>query len=74
MHYLTLVVLVGFFSLSSAVAEAAPRWIEDACFSKAAKRSFNGRGEREQFMANCIADLSASAPKERRKYKRRNQY
>ena len=74
MHYLTLVVLVGFFSLSSAVAEAAPRWIEDACFSKAAKRSFNGRGEREQFMANCIADLSASAPQERRKYTWRNRY
>ncbi len=63
--------LAGLFLLSSEVAEAAPRWIEDACFSKAAKRSFNGRGEREQFMANCIADLSASSPQERRKYKRR---
>jgi hypothetical protein len=55
-------VLAGVFMLSSAAAEAAPRWIEDACFAKAAKRSFNGRGEREQFMANCIADLSASTP------------
>ena len=71
MRYLSLVILAGLFSLSSAVTEAAPRWMEDACFSKAAKRSFNGRGEREQFMANCIADLSASTPRERRKYKRR---
>ena len=71
MHYLTLVVLAGLFSLSSAATEAAPRWFEDACFSKAAKRSFNGRGEREQFMANCSADLSESTPTERRKYKRR---
>ena len=71
MRYLTLVVLAGLFSLSTAATEAAPRWIEDACFSKAAKRSFNGRGEREQFMANCIADLSESAPRERRNYKRR---
>ncbi len=71
MRYLTLGVLAGLFSLSSAATEAAPRWIEDACFSKAAKRSFNGRGEREQFMANCIADLSESTPRERRKYKRR---
>jgi hypothetical protein len=74
MHYLTLIVLAGLFLLSSAVTEAAPRWIEDACFSKAAKRSFNGRGEREQFIANCIADLSASAPRERRKHKRRYRY
>jgi hypothetical protein len=74
MRYLTLVVLAGLLSLSTAATEAAPRWIEDACFSKAAKRSFNGRGEREQFMANCIADLSESAPRERRKYKRRYRY
>jgi hypothetical protein len=69
-RYFTLVVLAALFSVSSAVTEAAPRWIEDACFSEAAKRSFNGRGEREQFMANCIADLSASAPGKRLKYKR----
>ena len=74
MRYLTLVALAGLLSLSTAATEAAPRWIEDACFSKAAKRSFNGRGEREQFMANCIADLSESAPRERRKYKRRYRY
>ena len=74
MRYLSLVILAGLFSLSSAVTEAAPRWMEDACFSKAAKRSFNGRGEREQFMANCIADLSASTPRDRCKYKRRYRY
>ena len=43
MHYLALMILAGLFSLSSAATEAAPRWIEDACFSQAAKRSFNGR-------------------------------
>ena len=71
MRSITLMALAGLFLFSSPVTEAAPRWIEDACFAKAAKRSFNGRGEREQFMANCIADLSASSPQERRKYKRR---
>ncbi|MGD9399880.1 MAG: hypothetical protein PVI10_09865 [Methyloceanibacter sp.] len=71
MRSIALMVLAGVCMLSSAAAEAAQRWIEDACFAKAAKRSFNGRGEREQFMANCIADLSANSPQERRKYKRR---
>ena len=74
MHYLTLMVLAGLFSFSSAVTEAAPRWIEDVCFSQAAKRSFNDRGERKQFMANCIANLTESPPRERGKYKRRHRY
>ena len=74
MRYLALMVFAGLFSLSSSVAEAAPRWIEDVCFSKAAKRSFNDRGERKQFMANCIADLTESPHRERRKYKRRHRY
>ena len=74
MRHLTLVVFAGLFSWGGIAAEAAPRWIEDACFSKASKRSFNGRGEREQFIANCIADLSASTPRERRKYKRRDRH
>jgi len=72
MRDLTLAVFVGLFFLSSSATEAAPRWIEDACFSRAAKRSFNGRGEREQFMANCIADLTTSSPRERRRYMRRH--
>jgi hypothetical protein len=32
MRYLTLAVFVGLFFLSSSATEAAPRWIEDACF------------------------------------------
>ena len=54
----------------SSHASAAPREIEDICFSKAAKRSFNGRGEREQFIANCVADLTPASTKERRRYKK----
>ena len=52
-------------------ASAAPPEIEDICFSKAAKISFNGRGEREQFIASCIADLTPAAPEGRRRYKKR---
>jgi hypothetical protein len=50
-------------------AVAAPPWIEDLCFAKAADTHprFQGRGDREAFIANCIANYSATPP---RRYKR----
>jgi len=74
MRYLAPIVLAAVMSLTSAPSEAAPQWIERACFYEASQRSFNGRGEREQFVTNCIADLTAKPPEERRKYKRRYGY
>jgi hypothetical protein len=61
---------LGFIALSNH-ALAASREVEAICFREASKRSFNGRGEREQFIANCIADLTPSNSKERRRYKKR---
>jgi hypothetical protein len=39
-------------------AWSAPPWIEDYCMAQAAQIQFHARGEREHFMANCIADLT----------------
>jgi hypothetical protein len=50
-------------------ALAAPQWIEDLCWAQAAQIRFNGRGEREAFIANCIADYTPS-PTRKRKYRR----
>jgi len=50
-------------------AVAAPQWVEDLCWSQAAEIRFNGRGEREAFIANCIADHTPRPSAERR-YKR----
>jgi len=74
MRYLVPIVLAAVMSLASAPSEAAPQWIERACSHEASKRSFNGRGEREQFVTNCIADLTAKPPEERRRYKLRYGY
>lgn len=74
MRYLAPLVLAAVMSVTSLPSEAAPQWIEKACFYEASKRSFNGRGEREQFMTNCIADLTAKPLRERRKYRLRYGY
>ena len=50
-------------------ALAAPPEIEDFCWAQAAQIWFNGRGEREAFIANCIADHTLT-PTKRRKYRR----
>ena len=47
----TCLILIG-----ASTAEAAPRELEDFCWAQAAQVQFNGRGEREAFIANCIAD------------------
>jgi hypothetical protein len=41
-------------------AAAASPEVENYCWAQAAQIWFNGRGEREHFMANCIADLTPS--------------
>ena len=45
---------------------AAPPWLEDYCWAQAAQIRFNGRGEREHFIANCIADHTPTPPSHRR--------
>ena len=48
---------------------AAPPEIEDFCWGQAAQIWFNGRGDREHFIANCIADLTPTPRAKRRAYK-----
>jgi hypothetical protein len=67
---ISVAVALGFIVLSNDALAASPE-AEDICFDKASQRSFNGRGEREQFMANCIADLTAAPTKKRGQYKKR---
>ena len=50
-------------------AFGAPPEIENFCWAQAAQIRFNGRGEREAFIANCIGDLTPT-PTKRRKYRR----
>ena len=52
-------------------AFAAPPQIEDYCWAKAAQIWFNGRGDREHFIANCIADLTPASPAKRGQNKKR---
>jgi hypothetical protein len=44
--------------MSVTPALAAPPEIEDFCFDQASQVRFSGRGEREAFIANCIANLT----------------
>ncbi len=50
------------------VLAASPE-IEDFCFNQAKQVSFSGRGEREAFMANCIANLTPP-PTKKGKYRK----
>ena len=62
---------VAYLALMSVTqALAAPRHIEDYCFSQAAQIWFNGRGDREHFIANCIADNTPEPPAKRSPYKK----
>jgi hypothetical protein len=47
-------------------AFSATPWIEDYCWAQAAQIRFNGRGEREHFNTNCIADNTPTPPTKRR--------
>ena len=64
--------LMGLMVLSSP-ALAAPQWIVDFCFAQieyVRPPLSAGRGDREAFMANCIADLIGTPPPKRGRYKK----
>jgi hypothetical protein len=48
---------------------AASPQVENYCWAKASQIWFNGRGDREQFIANCIADLTPP-PSGKRRYQK----
>ena len=51
-------------------AVAASPEVENICWAQAAQMSFNGRGDREHFIANCIADLTPAPSTKRSRYKK----
>jgi len=63
-------IVVAGLVLSATPAFAAPQQIEEFCFAQAAQIWFNGRGDREHFIANCIADLTPTPPAKRSRYKK----
>ena len=63
-------IVVGGLVLSATPALAAPQQIEEYCFAQAAQIWFNGRGDREHFIANCIADLTPTPPAKGSRYKK----
>ena len=52
------------------LAFAAPPQIENLCFAKAARTTFWGKGEREAFIARCIADYTPTPPTKRSRFER----
>jgi hypothetical protein len=68
-NYVTLAVACSTL-ISVTPAWAAPPEIEDFCWAQAAQVWFNGRGDREHFIANCIADLPPTPRAKRRAYKK----
>jgi hypothetical protein len=65
--------VVAGVMLSVTPALAAPREIEDFCFAQIGyvrPPLSSGRGDREAFMANCIADLTGTPPPKRSRYKK----
>jgi hypothetical protein len=64
-----LAIMSGLVLIGAGPAWSAPPWVEDYCMAQAAQIQFNGRGDREHFMANCIADLTPT-PSKRRTYKK----
>ena len=44
---------VSFFLIGATPALSTPEWVYDYCWAQAARIRFNGRGDREHFMANC---------------------
>jgi hypothetical protein len=56
---------ICFVLMLATPAVAAPPEIEELCWFQAAQIRFNGRGEREHFIANCIADHTPTPPTRR---------
>jgi hypothetical protein len=69
MKYL-LAILSGLVLVGVSPAWSAPPWVEDYCQAQASQIWFNGRGDREHFMANCIANHTPTPSPTRRKYKK----
>ena len=63
-------VLVAVALMSVTPAFAAPPEIDDFCWYQASQQTFMGRGDREHFIANCIADLTPTPPAKRGRYKK----
>jgi hypothetical protein len=62
--------MLGLVLVGAGPAWSAPPWVEDYCLAQAAQIQFHARGEREHFMANCIADLTPTPQAKRRPYKK----
>lgn len=60
-----LVTIASLAFMVAAPAAAAPPEIENYCWAQAAQIWFNGRGDREHFIANCIADNTPTPPAKR---------
>ena len=59
-------VAIAYLALMVATpAVAASPEIENYCWAQAAQIWFNGRGDREHFIANCIADKTPTPPAKR---------
>ena len=58
------------FLIGATPALSAPPRVDDYCWAQAAQIRFNGRGEREHFIANCIADHTPAPPAKRGRYKK----
>lgn len=71
MRYVLPTMIVSIL-IGSMPASAAPQWVEDYCFKQAQLvRPALRWDEQEAFMANCIADYTASPQAKPRKYKKR---
>ena len=66
-----LVTIAFLVAIGATPALSAPQWVEDYCWSKAAPIRFNGRGEREAFIANCIADHTPAPSTKRNRNRNR---
>ena len=62
--------IICLFLVGATPAWSAPQWVEDYCWAQAAQVHFSGRGEREAFIARCIADLTPTPRAKRRPYKK----
>jgi len=66
-----LAAIICLFLIRATPALSAPQWVEDYCWAQAAPIRFPGRGDREAFMARCIADLTPTPLAKRNRYKKR---
>ena len=68
-EFVLVAVVICLAMMSVTPALTAPRHIEDLCSERARHVTFWHRGDREAFMANCIANHTPT-PTEKRKYRK----